>query len=357
MPDELPETKFSKRFESLLKMIGGVTALFYAFGYLSNGLYLANYGIPSAKIQNVLTGFLFILFLVAPVCVFTLPVKLASMTKPPNVWVDWAWRIAYSLRLDRWWLKTPASRETYLNDRLPRVPIWLMFFLFCLIVITGLLDTVLNYDSFIPRCKKLPLPLLYLQPWVIYKPSGSLLIPEGEAARILLWFWFFGLVCFFVGASALLYAHRNARWPWILIIGGAALSVHYYTDKVHPRWEASLGGGFYGFYDIKIKQSAKSDGKQTLPDDRLVEFFRAEPSDRILPNQFVVFEDDSSLYIRPSNSIAHDIKIVFPKIWESGKVNSEETTDEIYAVRIPKDSIAGMRGVLNKACRLPWTED
>ena len=367
MPDKLPETKVSEKIESLVKMIGGVMALFYTFGYLANGLYLSNYGIPSAKAQNVLTGFLFILFLIAPVGVLVFPIKLAMLTEPPDILVEGTWWIADRLNLKRWWLKSPESRNKYLSGRLPRIPIWLMYFVFSFVVFTCLLDIVLDYDSFVHNTDKWPLWKLYFLPWFVYKPTGSLLIPEGNQAAILIWFWFFGLICFFGGTSGLLFLKKEARWPWILIIGGAALSVHYYTDKVHPRWEASLGGGFYGFCDIEIKQSLKPDSKHDAPDDKLLEFFSEKKSERTLRNQFVVLEDDSAIYVRPADADDFDVIIRFPNVWDSKKKISEkktngaerqpERTPETYVVRIPKESVGAVCSVINDGCKRPWSED
>ena len=331
--------------------VGVVTAILYSFGYLANGLYLANLGLPAIRLQNVITGFLYFLFLIAPTCISLIPLKLALSLNnlTMSVWPFRIWSLDWPILR-----RQPGRRRFYWT--LP------LCYLFCFAVTTCLLDIALDYNSFDSKTAE----HWYAWPWIIYWPIGPLLIPEGENAKYLLWIWLSGILWFNLALGWLLVNPSGAygrRIAWIGIIGGAVLSVHYYVDKVHPRWEASLGGGFYGFYDIQLKSIAthfKSDGRV------LNIFLQANNDERMLRDQFVVYEDEVAVYVRPSrefdtntiwvrwtDAVKFPVFIFHPK----SLFSSNETVQMFQSTRIPRELILGIEylGMTDDLRRkLPW---
>jgi hypothetical protein len=346
------------RLEPWIRQIGLITAVFYACGYLANGLYLSNLGIPAIQVQNVLTGFLFILFVAAPAFVFMLPVKLAITGSVPN-----------SPFL-------PIKRIRHRNI-IYRLAICFGLIMVFFVIATGLLDTVLNYDSYVNKQQHRS----YFAPWEIYNPTGPLLVPEDPEAKYLLWAWFFGLLLFQFSLAWLLFMSEarvgRKSIAWIFMIGGAALAIHYYVDKVHPRWEASLGGGSYSFCTIAIKVPPK-DAKDISGVSDLMNFFAAETNGAAqhseeyeIQNQFVVYEDDSAIYVRPASSVSETRVVEWRDLLDipeyllnarhnNSKANSETNREpnSVLSIRIPKDAVLGTHYMeLNDGQhRLPWPD-
>ncbi len=312
------------RLEPWIKHVGLVTAILYACGYLASGLYLSNLGIPAIQIQiqNVLTGFLFVLFLAAPPFVFFLPFIMVRPALPHSKIVV---RIVFLV---------------------------VLIFIFFGIA-TELLDHMLDYNSFAIEANHRN----YISPWIIYVPTGPLLIPEENEAKYLLWEWFLGLLVF-QGCLGFLLFRPNTRASvkkiaWILMIGGGLMAIHYYADKVHPRWEASFGGGYYGFCSLKVKKTG--DGTETYT------------------NKFVVYDDDKAIYlclnVCPSNQVfvtAADlpraIKYLFQihkKKMTEGIANNDDPTGKVSCVRIQKENVleTAYLDLPDGKRVLPWSEE